>query len=414
MAGSSSFSKQVASEDCAERLYHDGSTCDTYVIRRFGKLLFKKKLKAECRGKAMYIEAFRKEFETGYSLEHPALPRYVALEEENGVPYILEEYVEGETLTQLIAKHPDSFRNRKNADELIDQLLSAMAYLHGHQVLLLDLKPDNVMITSVGHRLRLVDLGGCLTDTYRGTEALSTDFAAPEQLSGSDNVSERTDIYLIGRLLQYSRVPRVYNKAIERCLKPNPDDRYDDVASLQKAIHNRRFRSKMSWMASALAFVAVIVCAIYFLSPSAKQEPNVDAAKPAATQQQTMRHGALKTGEGNHPVETTPAARQAAAEKHENGANGANQVKAMTAELHREMDKAFARHFASFKSDTVIPARTFYSHSDLYTGEINAVKERLAKRYPDIPSSEIEARYMNYFNKTVLPIWDKVDVGAWK
>lgn len=75
---SSSFSRQVAPEDGVERLYLGGSTCDTFVVRRFGKLHFKKKLKVDFRGKSIYIEAFRKEFETGYRLEHPALPRIEA------------------------------------------------------------------------------------------------------------------------------------------------------------------------------------------------------------------------------------------------------------------------------------------------------------------------------------------------
>lgn len=62
-----------------ERLLATGSTCDTYLVRVYGKLHFLKRLKAELAAQPRYVLAFRKEFETGFSLNHPALPRYVAL-----------------------------------------------------------------------------------------------------------------------------------------------------------------------------------------------------------------------------------------------------------------------------------------------------------------------------------------------
>ena len=91
----SAFSGPLDRVTSQKQLYLNGSTCQTYIVRVYGKLHFKKQLKAEYKGMPQYVEAFRKEFEVGYRLNHPALPCYVALGDEDGCPYILEEYIDG-------------------------------------------------------------------------------------------------------------------------------------------------------------------------------------------------------------------------------------------------------------------------------------------------------------------------------
>ena len=90
-----------------------------------------------------------------------------------------------ETLSQFVKHHPDYFRNRKNADRFLLQLLSVVGYLHEHQVVHLDLKPDNILITRIDHDVVLVDLGYCYTDSYIDTKGRTDKYAAPEQIGGS-------------------------------------------------------------------------------------------------------------------------------------------------------------------------------------------------------------------------------------
>lgn len=61
-------------------------------------------------------KALRKEFETGYRLEHPNLVRYISLTDDG----ILMEYVDGETLSQRIAAHPEYF-TKQNTDKFLHQ-----------------------------------------------------------------------------------------------------------------------------------------------------------------------------------------------------------------------------------------------------------------------------------------------------
>lgn len=419
MATSSSFSKHIATEEPVEQIYRSGSTCDTFIVRRLGKLHFKKKLKPEYKNDTQYILAFRKEFEVGYRLEHPALTRYTAIDEDDGCPYILEEYIEGMTLNDFIDSHPDYFHNRRHADKFIDELLSVMSYLHDHQILFLDLKPDNVMITSVGNHLKLVDLGGCLTDEYRGTEAMSADFAAPEQLNLNDKkntcLDERTDVYLIGLLLRYAKLPSLYNNVITHCLKDNPEERYQHVSDIQRAVknmHNRR--SVLKWAILVSALLVCISMSIAYIVPREEGDTRAPTNTSIVPKRDSTERQANDTFPKNDKAEQTlPSVKEVGEEKHLPSSKTSN-ITALTAELHNDMDKAFLRYFSIFANDTIIPARDFYAMSDKYTVEVNALKERLGKKYPSVEMSEIEAKYMEYYNKTVLPLWDKVDKRAWK
>ena len=100
---SSQFSNHQPRYDTIERLDAQGATCDTFRVKLYGKLHFLKRLKPEHAGDIRYQEALRKEFETGYQLEHPHLVRYLSLDGDS----ILMEYVDGETLSQRIASNSD-------------------------------------------------------------------------------------------------------------------------------------------------------------------------------------------------------------------------------------------------------------------------------------------------------------------
>ena len=162
---SSQFTDSQPQSESLESLEVQGATCDTFRVKLYGKLHFLKRLKPEYANDVRYKEAFRKEFETGYRLEHPHLVRYISLTDDG----ILMEYIDGETLTQRLATRPDYFKDRKNTDKFLRQLLDAVGYLHSHQVLHLDLKPDNILLTRINDDVKLIDLGCCYTDAFQDT-----------------------------------------------------------------------------------------------------------------------------------------------------------------------------------------------------------------------------------------------------
>ena len=211
---SSEFSDIQQTFPDAELLPVGGSTCDCYRVKLYGKLHFMKRLKPELRTDPRYVSALQKEFETGYRLDHPHLVRYVS----KGDDYLMTEYVDGLTLGAFIEENPAYFKSAQNANRFLSQLLEVVGYLHQHQIVHLDLKPSNILITRIGHDVKLADLGYCYTDTYTDTMGRTDKYAAPEQIHG-ELVDARTDIYAIGKLMESLPLPPIYNKVKNRCLK---------------------------------------------------------------------------------------------------------------------------------------------------------------------------------------------------
>ena len=77
---SSQFSDNQPRFEAIEQMETQGATCDSFRVKIYGKLHFLKRLKPEHTGDIRYQEALRKEFETGYRLEHPSLVRYISLD----------------------------------------------------------------------------------------------------------------------------------------------------------------------------------------------------------------------------------------------------------------------------------------------------------------------------------------------
>lgn len=233
-----------------------GSTCECYLVRLHGKLHFLKRLKSDLRTNPLYAASLQKEFETGYQLDHPHLVRYVARTDDG----LLMDYIDGETLDQFVKHHPDYFRNRHHADRFLQQLLSVVGYLHNHQVVHLDLKPSNVMISRVGNDVKLIDLGFCYTDSYNDTMGRTDKYAAPEQKDGTNRVDARTDIYAIGCILQALPCAPLYKKVIRRCTAIYPANRYQSIEELEAALGRKR----PYWFWTVLVFVALTVMAVGF------------------------------------------------------------------------------------------------------------------------------------------------------
>lgn len=393
---SSRFSDNQPHFDSLEQLSHQGSTCDTFCVKLYGKLHFLKRLKPEHTGDIRYQEALRKEFETGYLLEHPHLVRYLSFEHDA----ILMEYVEGETLSQRIANHPDFFRNHKNTDKFIRQLLDVVGYLHSHQVLHLDLKPDNILLTHINNDVKLIDLGCCFTDSYQDTKGHTNSYAAPEQLSGK-TVDERTDIYAIGRILEFLPEHILYNKVIACCTAENPADRYQSVDEILYAI-NHRHRYPL-WLA-IIAFCAVLLFVGIALVTHQKSEPTVIEKKVAdsviSRQQDTLQQMVLPPV--GKPNQQSPAK---------------DEQTLMKEDAERLIDQAYRSTIATF-CDSVFPSPTpstgksWAEASTEFHNQTIQIGNRLVKKYPNIPESTIRQDVESRFQSLVSFVFNEMRANA--
>jgi TolB-like protein/tRNA A-37 threonylcarbamoyl transferase component Bud32 len=142
------------------------------------------------------------------SLEHPHIARlYDAGIDADGLPYLSMEFVQGQQLTSWCDAHLLGISERLS---LFLQVLDAVQYAHGKQVIHRDLKPSNILVTAE-KQVRLLDFG--VAKLLQGAEtepetqitsvygrALTPVYASPEMLRG-DPIDARSDIYALGVLL---------------------------------------------------------------------------------------------------------------------------------------------------------------------------------------------------------------------
>jgi serine/threonine-protein kinase len=149
-------------------------------------------------------ERFAREREILAGLEHPSIARlYDTGVTNQGVPYLVMEYVAGRCLTDWCDAHSAGVRARV---ELFLQVLEAAQYAHDKGVLHRDIKPGNVLVTE-GGQVRLLDFGVARMLESSGTrltqvygKALTPAYASPEQLRDGE-LTPASDVYSLGVLL---------------------------------------------------------------------------------------------------------------------------------------------------------------------------------------------------------------------
>ena len=161
-----------------------------------------KLLHREISEEADQLERFRREARAAARLSHPNLVSVIDAGEDEGRPYIVFEYVEGETLKQRIQR-----AGPLAVDEAVAYAIEigrGLIAAHGRKLVHRDVKPQNVLIDPDG-RAKVTDFGIARSMESEGLTATgrvlgTTDYVSPEQAMGED-VDERSDVYSLGIVL---------------------------------------------------------------------------------------------------------------------------------------------------------------------------------------------------------------------
>jgi eukaryotic-like serine/threonine-protein kinase len=139
-------------------------------------------------------------------LDHPAIARlYDAGALDDGTPFFVMEYVEGQPLTDHCRERQATIEERLR---LFRSLCEAVQFAHRHAIIHRDIKPSNVLVKTDGS-VRLLDFGiakhlehldAPVSQTRSGLRLMTPAYAAPEQLLG-DRVGIYTDVYSLGVVL---------------------------------------------------------------------------------------------------------------------------------------------------------------------------------------------------------------------
>ncbi|MDE5822191.1 MAG: protein kinase [Paramuribaculum sp.] len=164
----------------AVRLPEGGSTCDIYRTKWQRRDVFVKRLKEKYRSNPLYLDAIDKEFDIGAQLRHPSLPVYHEFHRD----YIVLDYIDGQTLAEMIERQDPWLTKEKNIIRMLKELVDVVGYLHQHNIAHCDIKPDNIMITANGRNLVLIDFDKSYTDALNDTSGHPGKYGLPADAKG--------------------------------------------------------------------------------------------------------------------------------------------------------------------------------------------------------------------------------------
>jgi len=271
---------------------------------------------------AICVERFYQEAQMMAQIQHPNIVSiYGQISYGEEIPCLVLEYVPGGDLRSKLSAE-GAFPIQEASRIAID-VCTGLEAIHEKQIVHRDINPANVLLDE-GGRAKVADLGIALdkqTDnhadglTMTGTFVGTMAYLAPEQISGArEDIDTRTDVWAIGVLLfemlvgvppqgvlvsdLLASVPPAIKPIIRKCLRRNPDDRYQDVTAVKRdlekisGLSTANHKAKYLWLGAAMIVIAVTA---YWMSnrlenttptvlnaPTKPSPPSVSELNPAA------------------------------------------------------------------------------------------------------------------------------------
>ncbi|HNH97092.1 MAG TPA: protein kinase, partial [Microthrixaceae bacterium] len=242
-----------------------------------------------------FVERFRREAQAAANLSHPNIVGVYDWGTQDGTYFIVMEYVDGPSLSQVIRR--DGPLHPRRAAELAGEVAAALGFAHSRGVVHRDVKPGNVLLTATGQS-KVTDFGiaRALSSpdddlTQAGSVMGTATYFSPEQAQGLP-VDPRSDLYSLGVVLYemvtgrppfsgdtplaiaykhvqdqpappstiVPEVPRGLEAIIMKLLQKRPDDRYPSAEALRADL-NRYLDGDLTAAERALTGTAAGVAA---------------------------------------------------------------------------------------------------------------------------------------------------------
>ena len=268
-------------------------------------------------------DKFNREARAAAALNHPHIVTIHDFGDFDSQPFIVMEYIQGDTLARLIRRKVElSLPERLR---LIEELCAGVAYAHGFDVIHRDIKPANLMVDRSG-RLKILDFGIARmlgSSLSKATALIGTPgYMAPEQIHGGA-IDRRSDIFSVGvvtyELLSYAEafpgdsVPAITHRILTEepasLTKLVPAIPAELVAIVEKALK----KDAAGRFADAGAFGAAIAQVQRSLSNDPRWEVSMPTlpggARPAHLGSGPGSDAGKTPSHGSNPPATTPAPR---------------------------------------------------------------------------------------------------------
>ena len=211
-------------------------------------------------------------------MTNPILAKILYCAQDESDTVIVEEYVAGETLSEIL--RGGKFFDETAAQDFLLQMCDGLKILHAAGIVHRDIKPSNLIRQSDG-RIKLIDFDAARifkADKRRDTRHLGTEGYAPPEQYGAGQTDNRSDIYALGvtakEMLGKNYRGRL-EKILAKCTAYDPQYRYQSVDELKVAlisdeVEKKSYGGKILFICAAIILSAVI---FYFNSPIEEKIP---------------------------------------------------------------------------------------------------------------------------------------------
>ena len=223
-----------------------------------GKKVIVKALKKECANDEACKASLKQEFDTTSILDNKYIRKALDFVEIEGMgDCIIFEYIDGKSLAEHVRVGTLS---EKQVKSVLAEVCDALYYLHRNGIVHCNLNPDNIMVTNVDCRAKLIDLGVPETKQDADRELLikEMEFVAPEIIKGED-VDSRADIYSIGKIMEFigeRNISKQFGAVATHCTQFSREQRFDTISDVRSAITKGHSFVKLIIVAVVLAILA--------------------------------------------------------------------------------------------------------------------------------------------------------------
>jgi len=177
-----------------------GGTSNLYlgIDMAFGNAVVIKELKPGFFKSEFVRDKFLEEANRYLYLSHPNIVKLKDFIDKGDTQYLVMEYIEGNDLSDYVSKISGPLP-LYNIALLMNEVLSALQYVHKKDLVHLDIKPSNIMLTN-DDRVKLIDFGIAHDKTAGNLKNImgSPSYMSPEQLKEGVEIDHRSDIYSLG------------------------------------------------------------------------------------------------------------------------------------------------------------------------------------------------------------------------
>ncbi|MGD8922659.1 MAG: protein kinase, partial [Candidatus Zixiibacteriota bacterium] len=315
---------------------------------RLNRTVAVKTLPASIADNAQFRERFDREAKAISSLSHAHICTLYDIGQENGVGYLVMEYLEGETLSERLSRGPIPYNEML---QISIQIASGLDAAHQKGLIHRDLKPGNIMLTPAGVKLLDFGLAKIQSDEsgQRMTEITQTtpltgantilgtmQYMSPEQLEGKP-ADARSDIFAFGAIMYemstgkrafegsssatliaaiierdpisistiMRETPPLFERLVKKCLSKDPKQRWQSASDLSDELRwisqagsqvglpahiaaRRKFKFGLARVVGALTIVSTLVLAYLLYAEKTRPAPEMPVARYAVNIKQGL------------------------------------------------------------------------------------------------------------------------------